>query len=553
MRHTIKQEVMIRVALIFIVVILSGIVTVTGMNRVRKYSESTEAATEIHALVLTAEKAHYGWVENLCSAVAMGTKFTGSTDYQGCVLGKWLYGSDASKIQNSEILRLMEEMKPIHQSIHESAQKVLALKETDQKAANELYLTGTKADVDKLVALLDQVASITEQQVGDNQTGLFSAVTSTELITLLTVLVTLIVSILLVMYVLAQIAKPLQTVTESSRNLSKGNLDFEININSKNEIGVLAESLTSSAKTLKLYISDITQVLNKMASGDLGSISSIQYIGDFVQIQKAIETISHEMSDTMEQIRSSASQVDAGSNQVADGAQNLAQGATEQASEVDNLLHMIEQVTEQINKNAESAAITTREADQVGTKINLCNEQMQEMAEAMSQISSCSGEIQHIIKTIDDIAFQTNILALNAAVEAARAGSAGKGFAVVADEVRNLAGKSAEAAKNTTELIEKTLHMVSNGSKLTDMTQDSLHSVVEGAGVVTEQIKVISDASVEQETAIGRIKDSITQISTVIQSNSATSEESAAASQELAGQAQVLKQLIGKFQLRQRS
>lgn len=252
----------------------------------------------------------------------------------------------------------------------------------------------------------------------------------------------------------------------------------------------------------------------------------------------------------MEQINTSANQVDSGANQVAVGAQSLAQGATEQASEVDNLLQMIEQVTVQINSNAQNAAATNQEADLVGEKITVCNTQMQEMTEAMNQISSCSGEIQHIIKTIDDIAFQTNILALNAAVEAARAGTAGKGFAVVADEVRNLAAKSADAVKDTTELIEKTLRVVESGSRLTGLTKDSLYSVVEGAENVTRNIKAISSASTEQQLAINTIRDSIEQISTVVQSNSATSEESAAASEELASQAQVLKGLIGNFQLK---
>ena len=376
------------------------------------------------------------------------------------------------------------------------------------------------------------------------------SVLGTEIVSVLAMVVILLLNILLFVYVLRSIVAPIQTITESSRGLSEGKLDFHIDVSSQNELGVLAESLNTSVQNLKLYITDISQVLEEIAGGNLGKESDIAYIGDFVQIQTSIGLISEKLSQTMEQINTSANQVDSGANQVAVGAQSLAQGATEQASEVDNLLQMIEQVTVQINSNAQNAAATNQEADLVGEKITVCNTQMQEMTEAMNQISSCSGEIQHIIKTIDDIAFQTNILALNAAVEAARAGTAGKGFAVVADEVRNLAAKSADAVKDTTELIEKTLRVVESGSRLTGLTKDSLYSVVEGAENVTRNIKAISSASTEQQLAINTIRDSIEQISTVVQSNSATSEESAAASEELASQAQVLKGLIGNFQLK---
>ena len=552
MKRSIKQEVLIRIALIFVVVIISGLVIISGMKRIRRYSVSTDQATKIHSLVLTAERAHYGWVEGLCSAIALGTEFTGSTDYQGCVLGKWLYGPEMAQVEDSEILRLTEEMKPIHQAIHQSAQTILEMSKTDLEQAKEMYLNDTRANVDKLVVLLDQVGEITQQQMDDNQAGLSRAVTSTEVISVVTVLVIIIASVLLMLYVLKGIVAPIQVITESSRNLAAGKLDFQIDVDSQNEIGDLASSLNLSVRNLKLYISDIQKVLEGIAAGDLKSKSDIQYVGDFVDIQKAIETIDSELSMTMEQIQASASQVDSGSNQVAIGAQSLAQGSTEQASEVDNLLHMIEQVTEKINDNAKSAAVTTVEADKVGEQMNLCSGQMEEMAKAMQEISACSGEIGKIVKTIDDIAFQTNILALNAAVEAAWAGSAGKGFAVVADEVRNLAAKSADAVKETTELIERTLQTVDTGSRLSGIAQESLGSVVAGAQKVTSEIKEISQASQEQERAINNIKDSITQISTVIQSNSATSEESAAASEELAGQAQVLKGLIGKFQLQSR-
>ncbi len=549
MKRTIKQEILIRVALVFLAVILSGIVTIVSMNASKSYTRGMDQAVEINSLVLTAEKAHYSWVENLCSAVTMGTEFTGSKDYKTCVLGKWFYESDLSGV-DSRILELIEEMKPIHQAIHESAQTVLDLNETEPEQANEMYLDVVKADVNKLVAILDQVSEITQGLVDDSQDSLSRSINVTEAVSIVTVLLILVVNVLLVLLVVKRILMPIQEITESSRQLSEGKLDFQIEVKSKDELGQLAESLNISVRNLKLYITDITEVLNSIAEGDLGKESSITYIGDFVQIQTAISTISSQLNQTLSQIYSSSNQVDSGANQVAVGAQSLAQGATEQASEVDNLLDMVEHITTQINNNADLAASTTREADAVGGSITTCNDQMQEMAEAMNQISACSSEISKIIKTIEDIAFQTNILALNAAVEAARAGSAGKGFAVVADEVRNLAAKSADAAKDTTQLIEKTLQVVENGSLLTGKTQESLNTVVEGAGNITADIKKISDASAEQEQAINKIRDGIAQISTVVQSNSATSEESAAASEELASQAQLLKKLIGSFRLK---
>ena len=348
------------------------------------------------------------------------------------------------------------------------------------------------------------------------------------------------------------ILNPVKKIENAMEEMVKGHLSVEVNYEAGDEFGDMSENMHKVAQGVATIIRDIETVLSAMANGDFTVHSTAPeiYIGDYQKIFHSMKKIKDSFNNTLATLNRSADQVSSGSDQVSSGAQALSQGATEQASSVEELAASINEISGNINRNAENAQVAGQKAQMVGNVAGESNRRMQDMLSAMSDINNASGEIGKIIKTIEDIAFQTNILALNAAVEAARAGSAGKGFAVVADEVRNLAAKSADAAKDTTELIEKTLHMVDNGSKLTNMTQESLHSVVDGAMIVTDQIKVISDASAEQEVAINRIKDSITQISTVIQSNSATSEESAAASEELAGQAQILKKLIGKFQLR---
>ncbi|MEA4987163.1 MAG: methyl-accepting chemotaxis protein [Anaerovorax sp.] len=354
-------------------------------------------------------------------------------------------------------------------------------------------------------------------------------------------------------FVSNKISKPIKKVTVAAQEIANGNFDVTLTVNTKDEVGQLANAFNLTIQQLlnyQGYIDEISDALSKVSQGDLMIELQRDYVGQFIKLKENMQSLLLNLNATFLQMNQSADQVASGSEQVANGAQALSQGATEQASSIEELSASISEITSEIQQNADNAKTASGMAELAGKELNKSNDDMKHMLEAMNEITLKSNEISKIIKVIDDIAFQTNILALNAAVEAARAGAAGKGFAVVADEVRNLAGKSAEAAKSTTTLIEETILAVENGSAIAERTAHSLESSEQVAKEAVGIIDTIAQASNQQASSISQVNLGVEQISAVVQTNAATAEESAAASEELSSQSNLLKGLISKFKLK---
>lgn len=364
------------------------------------------------------------------------------------------------------------------------------------------------------------------------------------------IIITLIISVIFAAAIAKAFSGPIIQVRDASYQLAQGDLDIDIDVDSKDEIGEMADSFKEAMDMMKRYIAEISRELGEIAKGNFDTSCNVKFKGNFIQIGESMEGILKSLNDAMHQINDASGQVAMGAEQMSESAQSLAEGCTEQAGAVEELTATIENVTALVVKSSENAEESYTQAQTFEKEAENCSISMGQLIQAMERISATSQQIENIIADIEDIASQTNLLSLNASIEAARAGEAGKGFAVVADQIGKLASDSANSAVNTRKLIGSSIEEITEGNHITTRTSESIEKVIEGIKLLAESSREISGMSKTQAETMRQIEQGIEQISGVVQNNSATAQETSATSEELSAQSENLKALVDQFKLK---
>ncbi len=539
-----RSRIMGGFAIIAVIGWILGIIGLVSTQWISHLSRQQEAIRQSYADAAHVLSAHYEWRHSLTMTVSTDSDFTGATDPTACALGKWL-ASDSSKTNDPELVRLFNEVKGPHDYIHNEAEQITALMGAGKKQeAMNTFQENVLPRTNETISLIGQIEERYAFLLNEKMEDIAAVQTVVICLIILFLLVAVGAGIVLSLRITRSIMEPIQKITQSAETVATGVLDVHIDYNIDDEIGRLGQSFLRLTRCMKVQAS----VLKELAERNYDV--SIKVRGEHDGVNSAINHMIDNTNEIMKIINDTADQVSAGAGQVTDGAQVLASGSTQQAAAVEELSASVAELAKQAEENSDQVTATTEQLQQAGNRLDMGNQHMKQLTEAMGNIGTASDSIANITKVIEDIAFQTNILALNAAIEAARAGEAGKGFAVVADEVRNLAGKSAEAARQTADLIGTSSGMVEDGVRIASQTARILQEAEEDTVKVIENISRIKEVSAGQALAIDQIREGLNQVSAVVQSNAATAEENSATSVEMSSRASVLLEKVEQFKLK---
>ena len=456
------------------------------------------------------------------------------------------------KLINADEWKKFEEIQVIDDGMIPSEMAAFeAMKKGNEKAAKEAVFGDAYTDaVEQSDAMIAELIDEIEHRLESEETVMTIVQAVSQLLFVAAVVYILLNLFRTIRFAQNELLKPIVKVSKELENMAEGNFSGSTGIQpDETEVGRMIQAMRDMKDTNHGIISEVTSILEEMGNGNYVIEVNKDYVGEFGAIKEAFVVIRERMHETFQTLKEVSDQIDAGSEQLSGAAQDLAEGCTSQAAQISDIVEAIKKVANSMNENAKEAASTVEISTLAGQKLMQGNQKMDELKEAIAEISRCSEEIGTIINAIEDIATQTNLLSLNAAIEAARAGEAGKGFAVVAEQVKKLAEESAAAAGQTTQLIETTIAAVEKGIVIAEETATDMEEVMVGAKDATVKMSAIAEVLIKEASDIQEVNERVATISEVVSNNSASSEETAAVSEEQTAQVQTMVELMGQFQI----